>query len=56
MISVSVRQLKAHWSTIERKVRARETITVFNRGRPTAKIVSADPRKVELNIGAAVNP
>lgn len=46
MISVSVREMKAHWSTIERKISEGETVTVLNRGRPTAKIVPADPRKV----------
>ena len=46
MISVSVREMKAHWSSIERRVRSGETITVLNRGRPTARNVPAEPRKV----------
>lgn len=46
MITVSVRDMKAHWTAIEKKVGEGETVTVLNRGHRTAKIVPADPEKV----------
>jgi antitoxin (DNA-binding transcriptional repressor) of toxin-antitoxin stability system len=46
MISVSVREMKAHWKAIEKRLRQGETITVLNRGKPAAKIVPPDPGKV----------
>ena len=46
MITVSVREMKAHWTLIEKRVRRGETVTVLNRGKPTAKIVPAEPAKV----------
>jgi len=46
MISISVRELKAHWSEIERKLEHGESFQVLNRGRPTALILPAQPKKV----------
>ncbi len=46
MITISVREMKAHWTAIEQKISGGETVIVLNRGRPTAKIVPADPQKV----------
>ena len=46
MISVSVRELKAHWSNIEKKLEHGETFLVLNRGKPTAKIMPAEPKKI----------
>ncbi len=46
MISISVREMKAHWSDIEKKLEHGETFQVLNRGKPTAKILPAGPRKI----------
>jgi len=46
MITVSVREMKIHWSEIENKVRQGMTFTVLNRGKPTAQIIPAEPRKI----------
>lgn len=46
MITISVREMKAQWAAIEKKISAGEAVIVLNRGRPTAKIVPADPQKV----------
>lgn len=46
MISISVRELKAHWSEIEKKLEHGESFQVLNRGKPTAKILPADPKKI----------
>ena len=46
MKAVSVREMKAHWSEIERQVQAGETFEVLNRGKPSVRIVPAGPRKV----------
>jgi antitoxin (DNA-binding transcriptional repressor) of toxin-antitoxin stability system len=46
MITINVRELKAHWSDIEKKLELGETFQVLNRGRPTAKIVPAEPKKI----------
>ena len=46
MKSMSVRDMKAHWSEVEAQVRAGETIEVLNRGKPSVRIVPAAPRKI----------
>jgi antitoxin (DNA-binding transcriptional repressor) of toxin-antitoxin stability system len=38
MLSVSVRELKGNWSTIEAEVINRKSIKVTNRGRPTVRL------------------
>ncbi len=46
MKTITVREMKAHWSEVETQVRNGETFEVVNRGRPTVHIVAATPRKV----------
>jgi len=46
MKTISVREMKANWSEIERQVARGEIFEVLNRGKPAARIVSAQPRKV----------
>ncbi len=46
MKTISVREMKAHWAEVESQVKNGETFEVVNRGRPTARIVSASPRSV----------
>lgn len=46
MKSISVREMKAHWSEVERQVKNGETFEVLNRGKPTVRLVPARPRKV----------
>ncbi len=46
MKTISVREMKAHWSEIEAQVRNGETFEVLNRGRPTVRIVPAAPRRI----------
>jgi len=46
MKSISVREMKAQWSEIERQVKAGETFEVLNRGKPSVRIVPAEPRPV----------
>jgi len=46
MITISVRELKSHWSDIENKLEHGETFQVLNRGRPTAKILPVEPKKI----------
>jgi len=46
MITISVRELKAHWSDIEKKLEHGETFQVLNRGKPTAKILPAEPKTI----------
>lgn len=41
MKSITVREMKAHWSAVESQVRDGETFEVLNRGRPTVRIVPA---------------
>lgn len=48
MKSISVREMKANWSEIERQVNQGEEITVLNRGRPTARIGPASPAEVAI--------
>jgi len=44
--TITVREMKAHWSEVEAQVRAGETFEVINRGRPTVQIVAAAPRPI----------
>ena len=46
MKTISIRELKAHWSEVERQVERGETFTVLNRGRPAAMITQPQPRSV----------
>ena len=46
MKTISVREMKAHWSEIEAQVSNGETFEVVNRGRPTVRIIPAQPRQV----------
>ncbi len=46
MKTIGVRELKAHWAEVEKQVQDGETFEVLNRGRPTAYIVPARPRRV----------
>jgi prevent-host-death family protein len=46
MKTISVREMKAHWSEVESQVSAGETFEVINRGRPTVYIVPARPRPI----------
>ena len=46
MKKVTVRELKAHWSEIEKQVQSGETFEVLNHGKPTAKIVQCEGQKV----------
>ena len=46
MKTISVREMKAHWAEVERQVRDGETFEVLNRGRPSVRIVPAQPRPV----------
>lgn len=46
MITVSVREMKANWAAIEKRVRQGETVTVLNHGRPAARIVPPEPAKI----------
>jgi len=46
MKTITVREMKAHWSEVEAQVRDGETFEVINRGRPTVRIVPAAPRRI----------
>ncbi|TVP81103.1 MAG: hypothetical protein EA353_02200 [Puniceicoccaceae bacterium] len=46
MKSITVREMKAHWSAVESQVRDGETFEVLNRGKPTVRIVPAKPVSV----------
>jgi prevent-host-death family protein len=46
MKTISVREMKAHWSEVEAQVRDGETFEVVNRGKPTVLIVPVTPRRV----------
>ncbi len=46
MITISVRELKSHWSDVENKLEYGETFQVLNRGRPTAKILPVEPKQI----------
>lgn len=46
MKTISVREMKAHWTKIEEQVKQGEVFEVLNRGKPAARIVPATQRKV----------
>jgi prevent-host-death family protein len=46
MKTITVREMKAHWSEVEAQVREGETFEVINRGRPTVRIIPAAPRRI----------
>ncbi|MDA3949539.1 MAG: hypothetical protein PF508_09940 [Spirochaeta sp.] len=46
MKTISIREMKAHWSEVERQVALGETFTVLNRGRPAAMITLPGTRSV----------
>ncbi len=46
MKTISVREMKAHWSEVEAQVRDGETFEVINRGRPTVRIIPAAARRI----------
>jgi prevent-host-death family protein len=46
MKTITVREMKAHWAEVEAQVRQGETFEVVNRGKPTVRIVPAEPRRV----------
>ena len=46
MKTITVKELKAHWSKIEEQVKAGETFEVLNRGKVAAQIIPATPRQV----------
>ncbi len=46
MKTISVREMKAHWSDVERQVHDGETFEVLNRGKPSVQILPARPRRV----------
>lgn len=46
MKTITVKDLKAHWSQIEAQVKAGESFEVLNRGKVAAHIVPATPRQV----------
>lgn len=46
MKTITVRDMKAHWAQVEAQLRDGEVFEVINRGRPTARIVQAQSRKV----------
>ena len=46
MKTISIRELKAHWSDIECQLQHGESFEVLNRGRPAAMIVPPRPRRV----------
>ena len=46
MKTITVREMKAHWSEVEAQVRDGETFEVINRGRPAVRIVPATPRRI----------
>ena len=59
MKSVSIRELKAHWSVIEGQVREGASFLVLNRGKPAARFVPAAPQEVLVwddHLATAVTP
>lgn len=46
MKTISVREMKAHWASVERQVREGEVFEVLNRGKPSVHIVPAGPRRL----------
>jgi prevent-host-death family protein len=45
MKTISVRDMKAHWSQVEQQVMNGEVIEVLNRGKPTVRLIPAGGRK-----------
>jgi prevent-host-death family protein len=45
MKTISVREMKAHWSQVEKLVSNGEVIEVMNRGKPTVRLIPAGGRK-----------
>ena len=59
MKTVSIRELKAHWSDIEGQVKEGASFLVLNRGKPAARIVPAAPQEVlawDGHLATAVTP
>ena len=59
MKTVSIRELKAHWSDIEGQVKEGASFLVLNRGKPAARIVPAAPQEVlawDDHLATAVTP
>jgi len=46
MKTISVREMKAHWTEVEAQVLGGETIEVTNRGRPTVRLIPATARPI----------
>lgn len=46
MKTITVREMKAHWSEVEAQVLDGETFEVLNRGKPTVRILPARPRAI----------
>jgi antitoxin (DNA-binding transcriptional repressor) of toxin-antitoxin stability system len=46
MKTISVREMKAHWSEVEAQVKKGESFEVLNRGCPTVRIVPTEPRRI----------
>jgi len=46
--TISIRDLKAHWATIEAEVLKGKTIEVTNRGKPSVRLVPPLPKKVAV--------
>jgi len=46
MRAISVREMKAHWSEIEKKLKLGESFEILNRGKPAAKIIPLKPPKI----------
>jgi prevent-host-death family protein len=46
MKTITVKEMKAHWASVEAQVRDGETFEVVNRGKPTVLILPAKPRAV----------
>lgn len=46
MKTITVKEMKAHWATVEAQVRDGETFEVVNRGKLTVHLLPAKPRPV----------
>jgi len=44
MKTISIRELKAKWAAVEKRVQAGEEIEVCNRGKPVVRLVPVGPR------------
>jgi len=45
MKTISVREIKAHWAQVEKRVANGEVIEVLNRGNPTVRLIPASGRE-----------